>query len=67
MLLKALNNVHLPTWLFAFIAWIIGSFVVTMNGTPVDLSTTDGRLNVVMAVFMAAIAFLQKVTPTTLK
>jgi hypothetical protein len=65
--LKVLNSVHLPTWLAAFVLFMVGQFVVIQNGTPLDLSTKEGWTNLLVGLFMAAVAFLQKATPATLK
>ena len=65
MILKVLNAVHLPTWFTAFVLFMVGQFAVLQNGTPLDLSTKEGWTNLLVGLFMAAVVFLQKVTPAT--
>ena len=65
MLLKALNSIHLPTFVMAFVAVFASEFVIYFNGTPVDLSTNQGRANLSAALIGLLIAALQKATPST--
>jgi hypothetical protein len=63
MLMKAINAIHLPTYVLAFIAVVVSQFVILFNGNPIDLTTNEGRINLSVALVGMLLAALQKAVP----
>jgi hypothetical protein len=61
------NDLHIPTYVVAFVLYVIGQFTLTANGGQVlDLSTNEGRVTAAGILIGILIKALQvsPVTPT---
>jgi hypothetical protein len=57
----AIQGIHIPTFVTVFIVSLLTQFAITQNGVPIDISTNEGRANVVVAIILLLAKTVQTV------
>lgn len=58
-LFSVIRSIHVPSIVLAFIAALGLQLSITLNGSPVDVTTNEGRANLIMAVLIVLLKTIQ--------